>query len=133
SENLHEKDSADERDRDGDDWREYRTPRSEEQKDYEHHDAECLDQSLEDFVHRIVDVSGSVVGDARLYTGRQFAFDLLQLGPSAFDHVNLVCIRQHPDAHEDSALLRIAHFGVVILGPEHNDGDVAKPYELSIL
>ena len=60
-------------------------------------------------------------------------FDLLQLDASALDHINGVCIRQYSDAHEDGALLRVAHFRIVVLGAEHHVGDVTQPHQLSIL
>ena len=75
-------------------------------------------------MHRVVDVGGGVVGHARLHSGREFVFDLLELDASALDHVNGVCVRQYSDTHEDGALLRIAHFGIVVLGAEHHVGDV---------
>ena len=74
-ENLHEKDGANKRNRNRNDRREHGTPRAQEQKDHEHHDAKRLDQRFEDFVHRVIDVSGGVVGNARHHSRWQVVLD----------------------------------------------------------
>ena len=78
---------------------------------------------------RVVDVSGRVVSHFRLHSGRQFFFDLLELGAHVFDHVNGVGVRQNENAHEDGFLAGEAHFSVVIFGAEHDVRDVAQPDE----
>ena len=62
AEDLHQKQRADERNRNRDDRHDDRAERAEEQKDHDHHDEQRVDQRLHDFVDGVVDVSGGVVG-----------------------------------------------------------------------
>ena len=62
---LHEKQRADQRNRNRHDRHDHRTNGAEEQKDHDHHDEQRVDQSFYDFVDRVVDVGGGVVGDLR--------------------------------------------------------------------
>ena len=62
------------------------------------------------------------------HAGRQLLLDLLHLDAHAFDDVQRVGVRQHPDAHEDSFLAGEPHFGVVVFRAEHDVGDVAQPH-----
>ena len=101
------------------------TDRAEEQKDHDHHDQQRVDQSFYDFVDRVIDVSGGVVGHFGLHAGRQFLLDLLEFNANSLDHIDGVRVRQNPDAHEDRFLPGEPHFGVVIFCAENDVGDVA--------
>ena len=133
TEKLHEEKRADKRDRNGNHGHDHRPERPEEQQDHEHDDEQRLDQSFHDFVDRVVDVRGRVVGNLSGHAGRKFLLDLFHLGAHAFDHVNRVRIRQNPDAHEHGPLAREPHFGVVIFRAENDVGDVAQPNEISFV
>src|SRR3977135_2845713 len=82
-ENLHQEDRADERDRNGDDGNNDGAPRTEEQKDDEHHDHQRLDEGLEDVLDGGVNVGRAVVGDAAFHAGGQFPLDLFHLDTHA--------------------------------------------------
>ena len=51
--------------------------RAEEKEDDDADDEQRLDQRVENFVDRGVDVFGGVVGDAALHAGRQFLLDVV--------------------------------------------------------
>ena len=87
TENLHQEQRADERDRNRHDRYDHGAERSEEQEDHEHHDEQRVDQSFHDFVNGVTDVSGRIVSDPAGHTGRQLALDLLHLRAHALDHV----------------------------------------------
>ena len=127
AEHLHQKQRADQRNRNRDDRHDDRPERAEEQKDDDHHDEQRVDQRLYDFVNGVVDVSGGVVGHLRLHAGRQFLLDLLELDADALDHVDRVGVRQHPNAHEHRFLAGEPHLGVVIFRAEDDVGDIAQP------
>ena len=86
---------------------------------------------LNDLVDRVVDVLGGVVGDARLHAGRQL---LLNRAPSRsrtrFMTSSEFALGKHPHAHEHRAACRRTHFGVVVLGAQHDVRDVAQADEL---
>ena len=77
----------------------------------------------------VIDVSRGVVGHLSRHSGWQFLLDLLQFDPHPLDHVDRVCGRQDPDAHEHGFLAGETHFGVVVFGAENDVGDVAQPNE----
>jgi len=86
-------------------------------------------QRLQHLAHRIGDVAGRVVGDARLEAGGEVALDPRHLPAHQLDHVQGVGVGQGPDPHEDRGLSGEAHLGVVVLGPQHHVGDLAQPHD----
>ena len=66
-----------------DDRHERGTQRAEEEKNNDDDDEERFRKGFDDFVDRVVDVLGRVVGDVALHAGGQFALDILQLGADA--------------------------------------------------
>ena len=133
AEHLHQKERADQRYRNRDDGNDHGPKRSQEQKDDEHHDQQRVDERFYDFVNRVVDVSSCVISNFGLHTARQFFFDLLKLGADTLDHVDRVRVWQNVNAHEHRFLAGEAHFGVVILGAEHDVGDVADSNECAFV
>src|SRR5258708_3111480 len=73
--NLHQEARADERDGNGDQWHEHRTHRAEKQKDDDGNDDERFGERVDDFVNRVINVGGRVVGDAALKAGGQVLLD----------------------------------------------------------
>ena len=130
-EDLHEKDRADERDRNRDDWDDDGAPRAKEKVNHDHHNEERLQQRMEDVLDGGIDISRAVVGDATLHPGGQFALDLFHLGLHAFDDINRVCVWQDKDAHENGALSGETDLGVIVLRSEDDVGNVAQPNECS--
>ncbi len=78
------------------------------------------------------DVVGRVVGDARRHPGRELRLDLRHRLAHLADHLERVGGRQHPDAHEGRALAVEAHLLVVVLGAEHDVGDLAEPHDAAV-
>ena len=133
AEHLHQKERADQRYRNRDDGNDHGPKRSQEQKDDEHHDQQRVDERFYDFVNRVVDVSSCVISNFGLHTARQFFFDLLKLSAHSLNHIDRVRIWQNVNAHEDRFLAGEAHFGVVILGAEHDVGDIADSNECAFV
>ncbi len=123
----HQEDGADQRDRDGDDRDEHGPEGAEEEKDDNDDDDEGLGQRLQNLADGLVDVARRVVGDSRRHPGGQLSLDLLHVLAHALDDVQRVRRRQDPDAHESRGLAVEANLLVVVLGAEHDVGDVAQP------
>ena len=109
------------------------TQRAEEEKNNDDDDEERFRKGLDDFVDRVVDVLGRVVGDVALHAGGQFALDVLQLGPHPLHDVDRVRVGQDPDTHEDRPLLRESNFGVIVFRTQHHVRDIPQANELPIL
>ena len=75
----------------------------------------------------IVDVGGGVVGHFPRHSGRQLLLDLIELDASAFDYIQRIGIRQHPDTHEHGFLSGEAHLCVVVFCAENDVSDIAEP------
>ena len=67
-ERLHQKDAADQRNRNGHDRHEHRPERTEEKKDDDHDDQQRIGERADHFVDGVADVFGSVVADAGFET-----------------------------------------------------------------
>ena len=132
-ERLHEEHRPDERNRDRHHGHDHGAERPEEQEDHQHYDEQRVDQSLYDFVDRVVDVRGRVIGDFSIQARGQFALDLFHLDAHSLDHIHRVRVRQNVDAHEDRFLSGEPHFGVVVFGTENDVRDVTQPDESSFV
>ena len=129
----HQEDGADQRDRDGDHRDDDGAERAEEQEDDQDDDQQRLGQRPQHLVDGVLDVGGRVVGHADLHAGRQLGLDGRHLGPHALDHFERVRRRQHPDAHEHRGLAVEADVLLVVLGAEHDVGDLAEADDDAVL
>ena len=75
TEQLHQEERPNERDRNGNNRHNHRPKRSEEQKDHHHHDEQRIDQSFYHFVDGVVDVGRRIVSHLRRHSGWQFFLD----------------------------------------------------------
>ena len=91
------------------------------------------DQRLQDFVDRVLDVFGRVVGDAAFMPGRQFAWmSAISVRTRLMTSSELALGRTQMPMNT-ACLPREADFGVVVLGAQHHVGDVAQAHERAVL
>ena len=74
----------------------------------------------------ILDVVGSVVRDDGLNLLGDLLLQIGHLGPHAPNHVQRVGVGERPHPNEDSGLPREIDGRVVVLGPQHDVGNIAE-------
>ena len=130
AEGLHEKNAAQERQRNRHQRNQHRAQRTEEQENHDGNNQQRFRQRLQNFVDRILDIFGRVVSHVPGEAGRQFVLDRGHFFADALDHFQRIGVGQHPDAHEHGAFAAEAHLAVVIFRAERHVGHVAQPDEL---
>jgi len=105
----------------------HRADRAEEQKDYDHHDEQCVNQRLYDFVDGVVDVSRSVSSDFAFHSGRNSLWICSISTRTRLITYTAFAFGRNVNSHEDCFLSREPHLGVVIFRAELDVRDVAQP------
>ena len=123
----HQERPANEGNRNRDDRNEDGAHGTEEQEDHDDDDEQRFAQGRQHLVDRVVDVLRRVVGDPDLHTRRQLRLNAGNLLSNPGDDVERVGGRQHPDAHECGAFAVEPHVLLVVLGAEHDVGDLTEP------
>ena len=127
-ENLHEENAADERHGNRQNRHQHRAHGAEEEEDHDNNDDERLNQRAGDLADGVADVFRGIVADACRQAAGQILLERVEFHADAFDHINGVGLRERKDADEDRGLAGEAHAGVVILGAEHDVGDVFEAH-----
>ena len=88
---------------------------------------------MEHFVDGVLNVRGRVVRDAEFHPRRQLGLYSRKGRAHVTNHFQRIGRGQHPDAHECRGLSVEAHILVIVLGAEHDVGNLTQSYDYAVL
>ena len=133
TEQLHEREGADERDRNRDRRNDRAAPVLQEQEHHEHDEADGLGQRLQHLDDRLVHDRDVVERDLRLEPRRKVLPQALELALDAREHLNGVRGRQQLDADAGRFHAGESQVRRVALGAELDAADVAHAHQRAAL
>ena len=128
AEHRHEKERADQRDRNGDDGNDRRAPRLQEQNHDEHDENDRLQDRFRDSVNGLLDELGRIIDDGVFEAGRKTTRQLLHRVDDVFRRGERVRARPLEDAQRHRGIAVEIRIGRVVLCRQFDASHVAQPH-----